>query len=184
MLHNSLEKAFFHKQNDSLMLLARSKQTIHALTSKVQENIRAQIALHPEMTFKVVMVNCTLNNSEAKMISKFCETLGIKCQKDQFFTVEMINSVQQWFTDNPNSCLLFLFEDIDYYVETTKQVLLYKILDMLTYVQIKFVFLATSMKLDVADGFEKRVKSRFSHRQVLLYNLDIDIFNSVLAKVF
>jgi origin recognition complex subunit 4 len=60
--------------------------------------------------------------------------------------------------------VLFLFEDIDYYVETTKQVLLYKILDMLTYVKIKFVFLATSMKLDVADGFEKRVKSRFSHR--------------------
>lgn len=98
------------------------------------------------------------------MISKFCETLGISCHKDQFFTVEMINSVQQWFTDNPNSCVLFLFEDIDYYVETTKQVLLYKILDMLTYVKIKFVFLATSMKLDVADGFEKRVKSRFSHR--------------------
>jgi hypothetical protein len=46
------------------------------------------------MDFKVVTINCTLNNSEAKMISKFCETLGIKCQKDQLFTVEMINVVQ------------------------------------------------------------------------------------------
>jgi hypothetical protein len=45
------------------------------------------------MIFKVVTINCTLNNSEAKMISKFCETLGISCHKDQFFTVEMINSV-------------------------------------------------------------------------------------------
>ena len=80
--------------------------------------------------------------------------------------------------------MLFLFEDIDYYVETTKQVLLYKILDMLQYVQIKFVFLATSMKLDVADSFEKRIKSRFSHRQVLLYSLDINIFDKVLTKVF
>ena len=77
-----------------------------------------------------------------------------------------------------------MFEDIDYYVETTKQVLLYKILDMLQYVQIKFVFLATSMKLDVADSFEKRIKSRFSHRQVLLYSLDIKIFDKVLTKVF
>lgn len=76
----------------------------------------------------------------------------------------MINRVQEFFTKNPNISVLFLFEDIDYYVETTKQVLLYKILDMLQYVQIKFVFLATSMKLDVADSFEKRIKSRFSHR--------------------
>jgi hypothetical protein len=62
--------------------------------------------------------------------------------------------------------------------------LLYKILDMLTYVKIKFVFLATSMKLDVADGFEKRIKSRFSHRQVLLYSLELPIFDKVLNQVF
>ena len=80
--------------------------------------------------------------------------------------------------------MLFLFEDIDYYVETTKQVLLYKILDMLTYVKIKFVLLATSMKLDVADSFEKRIKSRFSHRQVLLYSLEMKKFNEVVSKVF
>lgn len=96
----------------------------------------------------------------------------------------MINRVQDFFSANPNISVLFLFEDIDYYVETTKQVLLYKILDMLTYVKIKFVFLATSMKLDVADGFEKRIKSRFSHRQVLLYSLEIETFDKVLKQVF
>ena len=37
-------------------------------------------------------------------------------------------------------------------------------LDMLQYCQIKFVFIATSMKVDIVDSFEKRVKSRFSHR--------------------
>jgi hypothetical protein len=40
------------------------------------------------------------------------------------------------------------------------------------------------MKLDIADSFEKRIKSRFSHRQVLLYSLNIDTFNKVLDKVF
>lgn len=28
-------------------------------------------------------------------------------------------------------CLLFILEDIDFYIETTKQMMLYKILDML-----------------------------------------------------
>jgi len=31
-------------------------------------------------------------------------------------------------------------------------------------IKIKFVFIATSVKLDIADSFEKRIKSRFSHR--------------------
>lgn len=96
----------------------------------------------------------------------------------------MINKVADYFKEHPNSSVLFLFEDIDYYVETTKQLLLYKILDMLQYCQIKFVFLATSMKLDIADSFEKRIKSRFSHRQVLLYSLNIKTFDRVLDQVF
>jgi origin recognition complex subunit 4 len=66
--------------------------------------------------------------------------------------------------------ILFILEDIDFYIENTKQVLLYKILDMFQQIQIKFVFLATSQKMDVVDGFEKRIKSRFSHRQILFYD--------------
>ena len=61
-------------------------------------------------------------------------------------------------------CLLFIMEDIDYYIESTKQIVLYKILDMLQYCNIPFVFIATSQKVDIVDSFEKRIKSRFSHR--------------------
>ena len=39
------------------------------------------------------------------------------------------------------------------------------------------------MQLDVADNFEKRIKSRFSHRQVLLYKLDVKIFHKVVNQV-
>lgn len=81
----------------------------------------------------------------------------------------MITEIQKYFAENPKVSLLFVFEDIDYYISETKQVLLYKILDMLQYCQIRFVFIATSMKVDIVDSFEKRIKSRFSHRQVLLY---------------
>ncbi len=76
----------------------------------------------------------------------------------------MISEIQKYFTEHKKVSLLFVFEDIDYYISETKQVLLYKILDMLQYCQIKFVFIATSMKVDIVDSFEKRVKSRFSHR--------------------
>ena len=59
--------------------------------------------------------------------------------------------------------------------------MLYKILDLLQHAQIKFVFLATSMKHDVADSFEKRIKSRFSHKQVLFYDLSLDLFKKQVS---
>ena len=55
---------------------------------------------------------------------------------------------------------------------------------MLQYCQIKFVFVATSMKVDVVDSFEKRIKSRFSHRQVLLYEQSHEQMNKYLDLIF
>lgn len=88
----------------------------------------------------------------------------------------MINHIQEYFNKNPNTSVCFILEDIDYYVETTKQVLLYKILDMFGYLKIKFVFIATSVKIDISDSFEKRIKSRFSHRMILFYEQSIKEF--------
>lgn len=80
--------------------------------------------------------------------------------------------------------MCFILEDIDYYVETTKQLLLYKILDMFGYLKIKFVFIATSVKVDIVDSFEKRIKSRFSHRMILFYEQSLEAFRLNLINVF
>ena len=73
-------------------------------------------------------------------------------------------------------CLTFILEDIDYYIESTKQIMLYKILDMLQYCKVPFVFIATSQKVDIVDDFEKRIKSRFSYRQILFYEESFEKF--------
>lgn len=44
--------------------------------------------------------------------------------------------------------------------------------------------MATSMKLSVAESFEKRIKSRFSHRQILLYEQNFDLFCTNLEAIF
>ena len=58
----------------------------------------------------------------------------------------MMDHIKEYFDNNKNIAVCFILEDIDYYVETTKQVLLYKILDMFGQIKLKFVFIATSMK--------------------------------------
>ena len=124
-----------------------------------------------------------MSNSESKFQKKFCEALGLKELDNKVTSSEFTNQVQEFFQENQDLSILFVAEDIEYYVETTRQIMLYKILDMLQHCQIRFVFLCTSMKLDIADSFEKRIKSRFSHRQVLLYGLNFQLFMTNLGNL-
>ena len=131
--------------------------------------------LKDQRQLKIVRVNSILNNSEAKILTKFCEALKLKANAKNY-TVEMIDMAKEYFESEDNLCLLFILEDIDFYIESTKQMMLYKILDMLTYAKIPFVFVATSQKVDIIDSFEKRIKSRFSHRQILFYEEKVNFF--------
>ena len=74
-------------------------------------------------------------------------------------------------------------EDIDFYIESTKQIMLYKILDMLGYAQVPFVFIATSQKVDIVDDFEKRIRSRFSNRQIMFYDDDFEKFQRCVFRL-
>ena len=60
-------------------------------------------------------MNSTLNNSENKIQKKFCEALGLRDSK-QLTSVEMVEKVKEHFEELPNLSILFIFEDIDYYV--------------------------------------------------------------------
>ena len=112
------------------------------------------------------------------------DVLGLtRIDKGSTTSIEMAEKVREFYENNPHLTIVFIFEDIDFYVETTKQLMLYKILDILTQCQVRFVFLATSMKFDVADSFEKRIKSRFSHRCEMLYDLNLNTFKEQVCQM-
>ena len=190
-----LKQAFLKHENNSMLLLARSKQTLHAFISAVQEECEklfAQESATENLELKVIRVNSILSNSETKILQRLSEALKLPHvqgeQKASFHSIEMVDSIKEYFSKKQNQAVLFVLEDIDYYVETTKQLLLYKILDMFTYLSqdgnVRFVFLATSVKVDVVDSFEKRIKSRFSHRLALFYDQELGKFMEILQSVF
>ena len=132
---------------------------------------------------RIVRVNSILNNTEQKMLTKFFESLNFKSGQKSYH-IEMINEVQEYFKEQKNLCIVFVLEDIDFYIEWSKQHMLYKILDMLGYAQIPFVFIATSQKVDIIDSFEKRIKSRFSQRQIYFYDDDFKAFQDIIKRHF
>lgn len=105
---------------------------MHAFLNKVEIKIKEQATALEKRSkhLKVVRVNSILNNSEPKILQKFCEALNLK-SVDKNYTIEMIEMVQKYFDEQKDICLLFILEDIDFYIESSKQMMLYKILDML-----------------------------------------------------
>jgi len=72
-----------HHENNSMLLLARSKQTLHSFISAVTEEVRAMFdraedPLITETQLKVIRVNSILSNSETKILMRLSESLKLR----------------------------------------------------------------------------------------------------------
>ena len=77
-----------------------------------------------------------------------------------------------------DSALVFILDEFDAFaVSHKKQMLLYTLLDLQQSGEVKMLVIGLTERLDIADKLEKRVKSRFSHRQIYVPPLS---FNNLL----
>jgi origin recognition complex subunit 4 len=67
-----------------------------------------------------------------------------------------------------NKAAVFILDDFDLFAHNQKQIFLYCLLDSLQKSNAKAVVIGTTSRYDCLDLLEKRVKSRFSHRTVIL----------------
>ena len=65
---NLVRKALIDGESNSMLILARSKQTLHALIQQIEVNIQREIYdKNRDANLRVIKVNSTLNNSEPKI---------------------------------------------------------------------------------------------------------------------
>lgn len=75
--------------------------------------------------------------------------------------------------------VLFILEEFDLFCAHHNQTLLYNLFDVSQSAQAPICVLGVTCRLDVIELLEKRVKSRFSHRQIFLFP-DADNFKNYL----
>lgn len=63
--------------------------------------------------------------------------------------------------------VIFVLDELDVFCQRAKQTLLYNLLDVLQSSRAQACVVGVSVRVDVADMMEKRVRSRFSHRRML-----------------
>lgn len=64
--------------------------------------------------------------------------------------------------------LIFIIDEFDLFCAHNKQTLLYNLFDVAQSAQTPICVLGVTCRFDVVELLEKRVKSRFSHRQIFL----------------
>ncbi|XP_034280693.1 origin recognition complex subunit 4 isoform X2 [Pantherophis guttatus] len=73
--------------------------------------------------------------------------------------------------DRDHSCpVLFILDEFDLFVHHKNQTLLYNLFDISQSAQTPIAVIGLTCRLDILELMEKRVKSRFSHRQIYLMN--------------
>ena len=104
---------------------------------------------------------------------QLCESLHLQFSKTASFdeNIQFFKAVLKGLKD-ANKAALFILEDFDMFARQQKQTFLYCLLDSLQKSDAKAVVIGTTSRYDCLDLLEKRVKSRFSHRTIVLSSPD------------
>ncbi|CAN2389041.1 DNA replication origin binding [Pristimantis euphronides] len=144
LLHNALEEIFAEKKMKENALQVQ-------LNGLLQTNDR--IALK-EITRQLNLENVVGD----RVFGSFAENLA--------FLLEALKT-----GDRASSCpVIFTLDEFDLFALHKNQTLLYNLFDVAQSAQAPVAVIGLTCRLDVMELLEKRVKSRFSHRQIHLLN--------------
>lgn len=141
--------------------------------------------LSSQQAFFTVRLDGSVHTDDRIAISEMARQLEVKISlpddglkrtfADSFATLlgtlQHINLNEQYQFSEPglhfhNTPIIILLRDVDCFAQMPRQTLLYNLLDMTQSPITPMAVVATSGRLDCAELFEKRVKSRFSNRLI------------------
>ncbi|XP_044744533.1 origin recognition complex subunit 4 [Coccinella septempunctata] len=99
-----------------------------------------------------------LNVVEGKVFGSFAENLAF-----------LLDSLKSGNKDTSKS-VIFILDEFDSFCHHHNQTLLYNLFDISQSAQTAICVLGLTCRLDVVELLEKRVKSRYSHRQIFLFS--------------
>lgn len=122
-----------------------------------------------KLALKAITLQLRLENAvDGKVFGSFADNLA--------FLLACLKS-----GDKTSKSIVFILDEFDLFCLHHKQTLLYNLFDVAQSAQAPICVLGLSSRIDVVQLLEKRVKSRFSHRQVFLYsNNCVDEFEKFL----
>ncbi|XP_008823397.1 origin recognition complex subunit 4 isoform X2 [Nannospalax galili] len=169
-----LKRTAIHGESNSILIIGprgsgKTKLINHALkelmeVEEVSENV-LQVHLNgllqtsDKIALKEITRQLSLENVVGdKVFGTFAENLS--------FLLEALKK-----GDRTSSCpVIFILDEFDLFAHQKNQTLLYNLFDISQSAQTPVAVIGLTCRLDILELLEKRVKSRFSHRQIHLMN--------------
>ncbi|KAI4467429.1 origin recognition complex subunit 4 [Holotrichia oblita] len=175
-IYSLLEKAVENGESNSALLIGQrgaGKTTlINTILKKLNEEVNVAenafiVKLHglihtdDRLALKGITSQMNLENAvDGKVFGSFAENLA--------FLLACLKTGQQESTKS----VIIILEEFDLFCGHHNQTLLYNLFDVSQSAQTPLCVIGITCRLDVIELLEKRVKSRFSHRQVFLFAED------------
>ncbi|XP_060113129.1 origin recognition complex subunit 4 [Heteronotia binoei] len=173
-LSELLKRTAIHGESNSALIIGprgsgKTQLMCHALkklleVKQVRENIlqvhlNGLLQTNDKIALKEITRQLNLENVVGdKVFGSFAENLA--------FLLEALKR-----GDRADTCpVLFILEEFDLFVHHKNQTLLYNLFDVSQSAQTPIAVIGLTCRLDILELLEKRVKSRFSHRQIYLLN--------------
>ncbi|XP_053665372.1 origin recognition complex subunit 4 [Anopheles marshallii] len=189
-IHDLLERTAEHGESNSALLLGPRGIGKTTLVTSVLAELYVKESFHRNSLIvylngsihiddRQALISATAqmnleNAVDGKVFGSFAENLA--------FLLECLKAGDR----KKSKSVIFLLEEFDLFCSHHNQTLLYNLFDVAQSAQAPICVLGITARLDVIELLEKRVKSRFSHRQIfLLPNEDdfdgrLELFESLL----
>ncbi|XP_008058064.1 origin recognition complex subunit 4 isoform X2 [Carlito syrichta] len=168
-----LKRTAIHGESNSVLIIGprgsgKSMLINHALKElmdiEVSENVlqvhlNGLLQINDKIAIKEITRQLNLENVVGdKVFGSFAENLS--------FLLEALKK-----GDRTSSCpVIFILDEFDLFAHHKNQTLLYNLFDISQSAQTPVAVIGLTCRLDILELLEKRVKSRFSHRQIHLMN--------------
>uniref|UniRef100_A0A8C0Z3R4 Origin recognition complex subunit 4 n=1 Tax=Canis lupus familiaris TaxID=9615 RepID=A0A8C0Z3R4_CANLF len=125
----------------------------------LQVHLNGLLQINDKIALKEITRQLNLENVVGdKVFGSFAENLS--------FLLEALKK-----GDRSSSCpVIFILDEFDLFTHHKNQTLLYNLFDISQSAQTPLAVIGLTCRLDILELLEKRVKSRFSHRQIHLMN--------------
>ncbi|KAI8884759.1 origin recognition complex, subunit 4 [Backusella circina FSU 941] len=168
-LYALLKQTVTAGESNSCLLFGNRGTGKTSLIRRVLEDLT-----HLKKEFLVVKLNGLTETNDRLALQEIAKQLVTdKDQPDRSFTsfAESFDYILSLLKSGNRTSLpvIFLLDEFDLFAQHPKQALLYNLFDAAQSAQNPLAVVGSTCRLDTMDLLEKRVKSRFSHRQLYLF---------------
>ncbi|KAF7725000.1 origin recognition complex subunit 4 [Apophysomyces ossiformis] len=172
-LHQLLYQTVTNGESNSCLLFGNRGTGKTAMVRKIITNLKKN------NTFCVVRLNGLTEVNDRLALNEMARQLMLEQREQQQQQERSFGSFAESFNyilsllksgDRTTLPIIFILDEFDLFAQHPKQALLYNLFDAAQSAQNPMAVVGLTCRLDTLDLLEKRVKSRFSHRQIYLFS--------------